>query len=62
MNFIRLVKWEKIDRKDCIKDIYEFNAGPGNVFRTTTGTCTRLFSRLLKECIEEGAFVTIEKG
>jgi hypothetical protein len=64
MKYIRLVKYKKIDGKDLIDAIYEFEGGleNGQVFRKGSGTCTRLFSRQLRECIKEGDFVMIEKG
>ena len=33
-----------------------------NVFRKSTGTCTRLFSKVLRECINRGSVVTIYRG
>jgi len=61
--YIRIVAWEIKDGKRIIKDISEFTGGSkdSQVFRRT-GTCTRLFSRKLREAIEQGDYVAIEKS
>lgn len=59
--FIRLITY---DPNDTITDISEFEGdiNTSQLFRPFTGTCTRLFSRKLREAIESGEYVRIEKG
>jgi len=58
--FIRLTTYGP---NNTITDISEFEGdiNTSQLFRST-GTCTRLFSRKLKEAIESGEWVKIEKG
>jgi len=60
MKFIRIEQYN--DKK--IHDIYEFTGGieKGQIFRKQSGTCTRLFSRILRKAIVEGDYVVITKG
>jgi hypothetical protein len=42
--------------------INEFCSNNISIFRESTGTCTRLFSKILKGSLERGSMVTIYKG
>jgi len=60
MEFIRIE--EHNDTK--LLSIYEFTGDikSAQVFRSSTGTCTRLFSKTLRECLERGSVITIYGG
>ncbi len=58
--YLRVCVWEIRDGQNVIVDIHEFN----EIFRKT-GTCLRVFSRVLREIIEhwqENRFITFEFG
>jgi hypothetical protein len=60
MPFIRIEEHKDTE----LLQIYEFTGDikSANIFRLSTGTCTRLFSKILRECLERGSVVTIYKG
>jgi hypothetical protein len=60
MQFIRIEEHKDTE----LLSIYEFEGGmeKAQVFRLSTGTCTRIFSKILRECLERGNVVTIYKG
>lgn len=48
---------------DQLVSVFEFEGGveTGQAFRKKTGTCTRLFSRLLKQRLEQGYKLVIQE-
>jgi len=65
VKYIRLVLMEtRPDGTETFKDIVEFEGGieDSQIFRIVSGTCTRLFSRKLKEFLEQPGRVYFEKG
>ncbi len=60
---MKIIRMEVKTQGGELEEICDFEGGikEGQVFRKGSGTCTRLFSRLLRQFIVQGFVITIKE-
>jgi hypothetical protein len=62
MKLIRMSIFKEIEGVEFLKEILEFEGGVENsqVFRKGSGTCTRLFSKILRNALSDKNRIIVE--